>query len=56
VVARLLQQGIAAGLPLATYEPDMVDCLVVTVTEKRTKAEIDRLADALRRELECVHF
>jgi glycine dehydrogenase subunit 1 len=54
VVARLLTQGIAAGLPLGSYEPDMAECLVVTVTEKRTKTEIDRLADALRRELECV--
>ena len=56
VVARLLNQGIAAGLPLGTYEPELADCLVVTVTEKRTKVEIDRLAEALRRELETVHF
>jgi glycine dehydrogenase subunit 1 len=56
VVTRLLKQGIAAGLPLGTYEPELADCLIVTVTEKRTKAEIDRLADALRRELECIHF
>jgi glycine dehydrogenase subunit 1 len=56
VVTRLLAQGIAAGLPLGSYEPELADCLVVTVTEKRTKAEIDRLADALRQELECVHF
>jgi glycine dehydrogenase subunit 1 len=56
VVTQLLKQGIAAGLPLGTYEPDLADCLVVTVTEKRTKAEIDRLAEALCRELETVHF
>jgi len=56
VVARLLNQGIAAGLPLGTYEPEMADCLVVTVTEKRTKTEIDRLALKLAEELTTVHF
>ena len=55
-VARLLEKGIAAGLPLGTYEPDMAECLVVTVTEKRSRAEIDRLAEALKSELECVHI
>ena len=56
VVARLLAQGIAAGLPLGSYEPELADCLVVTVTEKRTKAEIDRLALKLAEELTTVHF
>lgn len=56
VVARLLDKGIAAGLPLGTWEPDLADCLVVTVTEKRSRGEIDRLAEALKSELECVHF
>ena len=56
VVTRLLAQGIAAGLPLGSYEPELADCLVVTVTEKRTKAEIDRLAMKLAEELTAVHF
>ena len=56
VVERLMTQGIAAGLPLGNYEPEMEECLVVTVTEKRSKVEIDRLADALRNELECIRF
>ena len=56
VTTQLLQKGIAVGLPLGTYEPEMAKCLVVTVTEKRTKAEIDKLADALERELETIHF
>ncbi len=56
VVERLMAQGIAAGLPLGNYEPEMEECLVVTVTEKRSKVEIDRLADALRNELECIRF
>ena len=29
------------------WYPQLDDCLLVAVTEKRTKAEIDRLADAL---------
>ena len=56
VVARLLERGIAPGLPLGGYEPDLAECLVVTVTEKRSKAEIDELAEALRSELETIHF
>ncbi|WP_224984458.1 aminomethyl-transferring glycine dehydrogenase subunit GcvPA [Geomonas agri] len=44
VVQRLLDKGVAAGVPLGQYYPDMEQALVVTVTEKRTKDEIDRLA------------
>ncbi|HBO42917.1 MAG TPA: aminomethyl-transferring glycine dehydrogenase subunit GcvPA [Planctomycetaceae bacterium] len=39
--------GILAGVPLAPWYPDLADCLLVAVTEKRTKAEIDRLVDVL---------
>lgn len=41
VVAGLLRKGVAAGVPLGSYYPDMGHCLVVTVTEKRTREEID---------------
>jgi len=44
VVTALLRKGIAAGVPLGTYYPEMERCLVVTVTEKRTRDEIDTLA------------
>ncbi len=37
-------EGIFAGVPLRTWYPELADCLLVTVTEKRTKEEIDRLA------------
>jgi glycine dehydrogenase subunit 1 len=47
VVARLLAAGIAAGVPLGPYYPGMENCLVVTVTEKRTREEIERLAENL---------
>jgi glycine dehydrogenase subunit 1 len=39
--------GIFAGLPLGRWYPELQDCLLVAVTEKRTKAEIDRLAETL---------
>jgi glycine dehydrogenase subunit 1 len=47
VVAKLAKQGILAGLPLKTFDRALGDCLLVAVTEKRTKAEIDAFADAL---------
>ena len=42
---RPLREGIFAGVPLGRWYPELADCLLVAVTEKRTKAEIDRLAD-----------
>ncbi len=50
VVAALLAEGIAAGVPLGEYYPGMENCMVVTVTEKRSRGEIDLLA----RELEAI--
>jgi len=47
VVEKLLASGVAAGVPAGGYYPGMENALVVTVTEKRTKAEIDRLATLL---------
>lgn len=44
---RLLEHGIMAGLPLGDYYPEMANALLVAVTEVRTKAQIDRFADAL---------
>jgi glycine dehydrogenase subunit 1 len=41
------QQGIAAGYPLAREYPEHEDGLLVAITERRTKHDIDRLADAL---------
>ena len=47
LTARLLTDGIAVGVPLGRHYPDLDNCLVVTVTEKRTKDEILALARKL---------
>jgi glycine dehydrogenase subunit 1 len=39
----LLKTKIIGGLDLGKYYPELADCMLVCVTEKRTKAEIDRL-------------
>jgi len=48
VLTKLLNRGFLAGLPLGRWYPDMADGVVIAVTEKRTKAEIDELVGALR--------
>jgi glycine dehydrogenase subunit 1 len=47
VAARLAKQRILAGLPLKALDRKLADCLLVAVTEKRTKEEIDALAAGL---------
>ena len=47
VIHRLLEKNIAAGFPLDRYYEGMENSLLVAVTEKRTKEEIDYLAHAL---------
>jgi glycine dehydrogenase subunit 1 len=44
-----LAAGYFAGIPLAKWYPEMKDCLLVTVTEKRTSKQIDGLIAALSR-------
>jgi glycine dehydrogenase subunit 1 len=51
VVESLLSSGVAAGVPLGEYYAGMDNAMVVTVTEKRTKTEIDRLASLLEEAL-----
>jgi glycine dehydrogenase subunit 1 len=50
VIGKLIDRGIAAGFPLGRYYEDLEDYLLVAVTEKRTKEEIDMYA----KELEAV--
>ena len=47
VVADLLEKGVAAGVPLGTYFEASDNCMVVTVTEKRSRKEIDHFAGLL---------
>jgi glycine dehydrogenase subunit 1 len=39
------QENIFAGIPLGRWYPELADCMLVAVTEKRTKEEIDRLVE-----------
>jgi glycine dehydrogenase subunit 1 len=41
------KQYILPGVPLGRWYPHLSDCLLVAVTEKRTKEEIDRLVKAI---------
>ena len=47
IVESLGRQGILPGVDLGRYFSGMENCLMVAVTEKRTKPEIDRLVEAL---------
>lgn len=47
VNAKLLQAGIIGGLDLGGYYPELAGCMLVCVTEKRSRAEIDKLAARL---------
>lgn len=48
VMTACRRDGLLGGVPLARFDQRLDDCFVVAVTEKRTKAEIDRLVAALR--------
>ena len=47
IAGRLAEQGILAGYPLGRDYAGMDDCLLVAVTEQRTREEIDALVEAL---------
>lgn len=47
LIATGLAAGYLVGVPLGQFYPELADCLLIAVTEKRTKAELDRLADLL---------
>jgi glycine dehydrogenase subunit 1 len=47
VIERCVQQGINPGYALARDYPEYENGLLVAITERRTKADIDRLAEAL---------
>lgn len=47
VMAACRAKNILAGVPLGRWFKELGDCFTVAVTEKRTKEEIDRLAETL---------
>ncbi|MBD3390995.1 MAG: aminomethyl-transferring glycine dehydrogenase subunit GcvPA [Chitinivibrionales bacterium] len=44
---RMIERGFAAGFPLGRYYPGMENYLLMAVTEKRSKHDIGRMAEAL---------
>lgn len=44
----LLEHGYLGGLPLAVFDPTLKDSLLISVTEARTKAELDQFVALLR--------
>ncbi len=48
VLAEIGQLGYHGGIALSQWFPDLTDAILVAVTEKRTKAEIDGLVEAYR--------
>lgn len=52
LLERLTEAGYLAGLPLGSNYPTLADCFSMAVTEKRTRAEIEGLAQALRTAIE----
>ncbi len=47
VIARCREQGINPGYPLSREYPELGDGLLVAITEQRTRADIDRLVEAI---------
>jgi glycine dehydrogenase subunit 1 len=47
VLAKSLEAGFMAGIRLARWYPDLADCFLIAVTEKRTRAELDAFAELL---------
>jgi glycine dehydrogenase subunit 1 len=47
VLARCREQGVNPGYPLGRDYPELADGLLVAITERRTRADIDRLAEVL---------
>jgi glycine dehydrogenase subunit 1 len=48
ILAEVGRRGYHGGIALGRWYPALADCILIAVTEKRTKAEIDGLADAFR--------
>jgi glycine dehydrogenase subunit 1 len=51
VLAEVGRLGYHGGIALARWYPDLADCVLIAVTEKRTRSEIDGLVDAYTKAL-----
>jgi len=51
VAERMIDHGFAAGFPLGRYYPSMTNYLVIAVTEKRTRRDMDRYCQSLQQVL-----
>jgi glycine dehydrogenase subunit 1 len=51
LLAELCRLGYHGGIDLGPWYPELADCILIAVTEKRTKNEIDGLADAYQKAL-----
>ncbi len=49
VLAEVGRLGYHGGIALGRWYPELADCILVAVTEKRTKAEIDGLVNACKK-------
>ena len=54
VIAEVGRLGYHGGITLGRWFPDMPDAVLIAVTEKRTKAEIDGLAEAYAKAIKSV--
>jgi glycine dehydrogenase subunit 1 len=48
LMAAAQKQYLFPGVPLGKWYPQLADCLLIAVTEKRTKEEIDRLVNLVK--------
>jgi glycine dehydrogenase subunit 1 len=48
VLGRLREKGISAGIDLGRFYPELDNCILTCVTEKKTEADIARLAEVWR--------
>jgi glycine dehydrogenase subunit 1 len=49
IIRSLIKRNLFAGIDLAQFDRELKNCLLLCVTEKRTKEEIDFLVDELRK-------
>jgi glycine dehydrogenase subunit 1 len=48
IIKGLLDKNILAGVDMSQFDPDLKNCLLICVTEKRTKKEIDHFINELK--------